>query len=330
MKILVTGGAGYIGAHAVRQLIEKGYEAIVLDNLEYGHPEALLGKAKLFVGSISDTALLDKIFEEEKPEAVMHFAAYKSVGESMQKPSRYFHNNVEGTLYLLDSMVKRQIKYFIFSSTCAIFGTPENLPASETNNPFDPQSPYPESKLMVEKILKWYDHAYGLRSVCLRYFNAAGASFDGQIGEDWTMTLNLVPLVMKAAVGVTPKVQVFGSDYPTSDGTCIRDYIHVVDLAEAHVLSLQKLMQTNETTAYNLGTGKGSSVKEVIDTAKRISGVDFYVEEVDRREGDAVAIWADSSKAELELNWKAQYGLEEIIQTAWNWHKNHPKGYQKI
>ncbi len=327
MKILVTGGAGYIGAHTVRELVGRGYEVVVLDSLEFGYVAALLGQAKFIQGNIADSDLLDKIFEEEKPEAVIHFAAYKSAGESVHLPSRYFQNNVEGTRRLLDAMVKHKVNYFIFSSSCSVFGTPQNLPASETNNPFNPESPYAESKFMVERMLKWYDVAYGLRSVSLRYFNAAGASLDAKIGEDWKVTLNLVPLVLKAALGQAPKVQIFGTDYPTSDGSCVRDYIHVIDLAVAHVLSLELVQQTNQTTAYNLGTGTGSSVKEVINTAKRITGVDFFAEEVARRAGDPVAIWADTSLAEKELGWKAQYGLEEIIQTAWNWHKSHPNGY---
>ena len=327
MKILVTGGAGYIGAHTVRELIGRGYEVVVVDSLEFGYVAALLGQAKFIQGNIADSALLDKVFGEEKPEAVIHFAAYKSAGESVHLPSRYFQNNVEGTRHLLDAMVKHKINYFIFSSSCSVFGTPLNLPASETNNPFNPESPYAESKFMVERMLKWYEGAYGLRSVSLRYFNAAGASLDSKIGEDWKVTLNLVPLVLKAAIGQAPKVQVFGTDYPTPDGSCIRDYIHVIDLAVAHVLSLEHVQQTNKTTAYNLGTGTGSSVKEVINTAKRITGVDFLAEEVARRAGDPVAIWADTSLAEKELGWKAQYGLEEIIQTAWNWHKSHPNGY---
>jgi len=327
VKILVTGGAGYIGAHTVRELIGRGYEVVVVDSLEFGYVAALLGQAKFIQGNIADSALLDKVFGEEKPEAVIHFAAYKSAGESVHLPSRYFQNNVEGTRHLLDAMVKHKINYFIFSSSCSVFGTPLNLPASETNNPFNPESPYAESKFMVERMLKWYEGAYGLRSVSLRYFNAAGASLDSKIGEDWKVTLNLVPLVLKAAIGQAPKVQVFGTDYPTPDGSCIRDYIHVIDLAVAHVLSLEHVQQTNKTTAYNLGTGTGSSVKEVINTAKRITEVDFFAEEVARRAGDPVAIWADTSLAEKELGWKAQYGLEEIIQTAWNWHKSHPNGY---
>ncbi|MEI7556929.1 UDP-glucose 4-epimerase GalE [Candidatus Chlorohelix sp.] len=328
MKILVTGGAGYIGAHTVRELVNRGYEVVVLDNMEYGYEKALLGQAKLVLGNIADSALLDSLFQAEKPDGVMHFAAYKNVGESVANPSKYFNNNVTGTLSLLDAMVRNNINHFIFSSSCSVYGTPQNLPASETNNPFNPESPYALSKYMVEQILKWYDHSFGLRSISLRYFNAAGASFDSKIGEDWTMSLNLVPVVLKAALGVTPKVLIFGNDYPTRDGTCVRDYIHVVDLADAHVSALAHLKATNLTTSYNLGTGEGSTVQEVVDLAKRISGVDFVAEVVPRRLGDPVGIWADTSKAEVELNWKAKYGLEEIIRTAWEWHSSHPNGYK--
>jgi UDP-glucose 4-epimerase len=252
----------------------------------------------------------------------MHFAAYKAPGESVEQPARYFHNNVTNTMSLLDSMRKHYINRFIFSSTSAIFGQPAHVPVTETNNPFNPESPYGESKLMVEKILKWYDQAYGLKSVCLRYFNAAGASLDGQLGEDWSVTLNLIPLVMKAALGKSSSIKVFGSDYPTRDGTCVRDYVHVVDLARAHVLALEYLTEHGQSTAYNLGTGQGSTVKEVIEAAKRISGTDFPVEYVDRRPGDPAALWADSSKARAELGWSNQYDLDTIVQTAYNWHKN--------
>jgi UDP-glucose 4-epimerase len=329
MKFLVTGGAGYIGAHTVRALIEDGHEVVVLDSMEFGHVKALLGQARLVEGNIADVVLLDKLFKTEKFDGVLHFAAYKNAGESVQVPSKYFNNNVYGTITFLDAMVRHNVNNFIFSSSCSVFGTPKNLPANETNNPFYPESPYAESKFMVERVLKWYDRAYGLRSVSLRYFNAAGASFDGKIGEDWRMTLNLVPLVLKAAAGVTPKVQIYGTDYPTPDGTCIRDYIHVVDLAEAHVAAMKRLIETGETSDYNLGTGQGNSVKEVVNTARRVTGVNFVAEEVARRPGDPVAIWADTSKAEKELGWKAKFGLEEIISSAWNWHKNHLHGYEE-
>ncbi len=329
MKVLVTGGAGYIGSQTVRELVNLNHEVIVLDSLELGHAQLAeaAGASRLVEGNTADAALLDNLFGQEQIEAVIHFAAYKNAGESVEKPGKYFTNNVAGTQSLLDAMLRHNIKHFIFSSSCAIFGTPQNVPVSETNNFFNPESPYGESKLMVEKVLKWYDLAHGLKSISLRYFNAAGASLDGKLGEDWTVTLNLVPLVMKAALGKAPSVKIFGADYPTPDGTCIRDYIHVVDLAVAHVRALEYLQEFNQSNQYNLGTGHGSSVRQVIDTTKRISGSDFKVEEVTRRPGDPVAIWADSSKAERELKWKARYDLDTIIRTAYEWHKNHPNGY---
>ncbi len=329
MKVLVTGGAGYIGSQTVRELVNLNHEVVVLDSLELGHRELAqaAGASKLVEGNTADAALLDKLFEREQVGAVIHFAAYKNAGESVEKPGKYFTNNVAGTQSLLDAMVRHDIKHFIFSSSCAIFGTPQNVPVSETNNPLAPESPYGESKVMAEEVLKWYDVAFGLKSINLRYFNAAGASLDGKLGEDWSVTLNLIPLVMKAALGKAPSVKVFGTDYPTPDGTCIRDYIHVVDLALAHVRALEYLQQFDRSNQYNLGTGQGSSVRQVIDTTKRISGNDFKVEEVGRRPGDPVAIWADSSKAERELNWKARYDLETIIKTAYEWHKAHPDGF---
>ena len=328
MKVLVTGGAGYIGSHTVRELVSRQHEVVVLDSLELGHIELAnrAGAYKLVQGSTGDSQLLDQLFSEEKPEAVIHFAAYKAAGESVGNPAKYFLNNVTNTQTLLDAMLRHDVKRFIFSSTCAIFGTPENVPVNEENNVLNPESPYGESKLMVEKILKWYDRAYNLRSISLRYFNAAGASLDGQLGEDWTITLNLVPLVMKAALGKAPLVKVFGTDYDTPDGTAIRDYIHVVDLAVAHVKALEYLVKNDQSNFFNLGTGQGSSVKAVIEATKKISENDFTVEEVGRRPGDPVAIWADSSKAEQLLDWKAQYTLPTIIRTAYQWHAAHPDG----
>ena len=223
-------------------------------------------------------------------------------------------------------MVRHKVNYFIFSSSCSVFGTPQNTPVSETNNSFNPESPYAESKLMVEKMLRWFDTGFGLKSVSLRYFNAAGADPDGTIGEDWTLTLNLIPLVLKAAAGRAKAVSIFGTDYPTPDGTAVRDYIHVSDLAEAHALALENLLLTNQSNDYNLGTGQGSSVREVVDTARRITSSDFVAEEKPRRPGDPIAIWADNTKAKKDLGWETHYGLEEIIQTAWNWHKNHLDG----
>jgi UDP-glucose 4-epimerase len=325
MKVLVTGGAGYIGSHTVRELSQRGYEVVVLDTLERGHAQAVAG-VPLVQGDTADAALLSRLFEEQRPEAVMHFAAYKAPGESMSEPEMYFKNNVCGTLNLLEQMVRHNIRYCVFSSSCSIFGTPKHLPVAE-DAPVGPESVYGETKLMVETLLKWFDRTRGLRSVSLRYFNAAGAALDGTLGEDWSVTLNLIPLVMKAAVGKSPSVQIFGTDYPTRDGTAIRDYIHVVDLAIAHIRALEHLMETQQSTAYNLGTGVGYTVQEVVDMAKRVSGVDFKVERVGRRPGDPVAIWADSSKAERELGWKAQYDLETIVRTAWQWHSTHPDGF---
>ncbi len=326
--MLVTGGAGYIGAHTVRELVTQRHEVVVLDTMEFGNPELAeaAGAHKIIKGSMADGPLLDQLFEKEAFEAILHFAAYKSAGESVQKPDKYFTNNVFGTQTLLDAMRRHNIRNIIFSSSCAIFGTPQNVPVAENNNPTQPESPYGESKLMVEKILKWYDQAYSIKSVCLRYFNAAGASLDGKLGEDWTITLNLIPLIMKAALGQAPSIKIFGTDYPTPDGTCIRDYVHVVDLAQAHVQALDFLVSHNRSAAFNLGTGQGSSIREVVETTRRVSGSNFKVEEVERRPGDPAAIWADSSKAERELGWKAQYGLATIIETAYNWHKAHPDG----
>lgn len=325
MKVLVTGGAGYIGSHTVRMLQERGDEVIVLDSMEYGHPAAV-GDALLIEGNTGDEALLDRVFAEHAIDSVIHFAAYKAPGESMEKPERYFQNNVCATLSLLQAMQRAGIKYFVFSSTCAVYGTPDKLPVSE-QNPLHPESPYGESKLMVEQMLKWFDVCHGLRYVSLRYFNAAGASFDARIGEDWTRTLNLIPLVMKAALGRSPTIKVFGTDYPTPDGTAIRDYIHVNDLADAHIKALEYVMAQDQSQIFNLGTGTGSSVQEVFDTARRVSGADIPVEYMGRRPGDPVAIYADNSKARELLGWEPKSGLEEIVQTAWQWHSTHIDGY---
>jgi UDP-glucose 4-epimerase len=325
MKVLVTGGAGYIGSHTVRELMGRGYDVVVFDTLERGHKQAVL-ESRLIQGDVADGALLKDILQRENPDAVMHFAALKAPGESMQQPTAYFRNNVCGMLTLLDTMVHTDIRYCIFSSSCSIFGSPQSLPVTEDTG-FAPESVYGETKLMGETLLRWFDHIHGLKYSSLRYFNAAGASLDNAIGEDWSVTSNLIPLVMKAAVSETHSVKVFGTDYPTRDGTAVRDYIHVVDLAVAHVQALEHLMLTRRSTAYNLGTGKGSTVLEVIETAKRVSQVNFPVEFAPRRPGDPAAIWADSSKAERELGWKAKHDLETIVRTAWTWHSTHPYGF---
>lgn len=321
MKVLVTGGAGYIGSHTVRQLHGAGHDVVVLDTLEFGRREAV-GDTPFVQGDTGDTALVERVLRDERIEAVIHFAAYKSVGDSMQQPGRYFQNNVCGTLNLLTAMTQAQVKYIVFSSTCAVYGTPETLPVSETNA-IHPESVYGETKVMVERLLHWFDATTGLRSAALRYFNAAGASFDATLGEDWTYTLNLVPLVMKAALGHLPTLKIFGSDYPTSDGTAIRDYIHVVDLADAHVKALEFLQREDRSDVFNLGTGHGSSVQQIINAAREVSGLPIPVEYAERRPGDPVASWADNTKARTLLGWTPQYGLREIVETAWQWHHTH-------
>jgi len=318
MKILVTGGAGYIGAHTVRELVARGYEVGIVDTLERGH---LQNKfiVPFHQGSITDDAFLDAVFQHEHPDAVIHFAAYKAPGESMHEPVKYFRNNVGGSLALFDAMLRHNVNVVVFSSSCSIFGNPTHLPVSE-DAPFQPESVYGESKLMTETMLRWLDKTHGLTYSALRYFNASGASLDASIGEDWTMTSNLIPLVMKVALGKAPSVKIFGSDYPTPDGTAVRDYVHVVDLAIAHVKALEQILHTRQSTTYNLGTGVGSSVQEVVMRTKHISGIDFPVEYAPRRPGDPAAVWADNRKAERELGWKAQYDLDTILQTAWKWH----------
>jgi UDP-glucose-4-epimerase GalE len=275
----------------------------------------------LIQGSTLDKALLIRLFEEEKPNAVIDFAAYKAAGESVMQPHKYFRNNLVGPLTLLETMLDFGVKHYIFSSSCAVFGTPTNLPTTEDNNPLQPTSPYGQSKLMVEQMVRWFEQPFGLKHIALRYFNAAGASLDTSIGEDWDHTYNLIPLVMKTALGQTDSIKVFGTDYPTRDGSAIRDYIHVVDLARAHVQALTQLLNTGKSNTYNLGSGKGNTVLEVIETAKQVSGVDFKVELLGRRLGDPAAIWADNTKAQRELGWQPNYDLHTIIKTAWDWHR---------
>jgi len=326
MKVLVTGGAGYIGSHMIRELTDRNHEVAVLDTLERGNRQAVKG-ATFYTGSITDDALLDRLFEQEKPEAVIHFAAYKAPGESMSEPTKYFRTNVGGTVSLLDTMARHNVRHIVFSSSCSIFGNPQQLPVTE-DAPRSPESVYGETKLIGETLLKWYDKTLGIKYSALRYFNASGASLDNTIGEDWTRTYNLIPIVMKAALGKAPSITVFGTDYATPDGTAVRDYIHVVDLAVAHIKALEQIISTNQSTAYNLGTGVGHSVQEVITATKEISGVDFAVEYGPRRPGDPAAVWADCSKVERELGWKAQYSLDTILRTAWKWHSTHPDGYK--
>ncbi len=325
MTTLVTGGAGYIGSHTVRMLREAGRDVVVLDSLELGHEAALLG-ADLVTGDIHDRDLVQQVCRDRSVDQVVHFAAYKSVGESMEQPAKYWRNNVAGSVELIEALLEVGVDQIVFSSSCSVNGTPATVPVTEDAR-IAPESVYAESKAMVEKILGWYGITRGLRSVSLRYFNAAGASADALIGEDWTYSINLVPVVMKATLGQRPAVQVFGTDYPTPDGTCIRDYIHVDDLADAHVKALGYLAAGGSTTSLNVGTGVGSSVLDVIRATERISGRPVPYEILGRRAGDAVATYADPTRIAAVLGWHATRDLDDIIATAWRWHSTHLDGY---
>ena len=324
MTVLVTGGAGYIGSHTVRALREQGREVVVLDSMEFGHQSALLG-AELIVGNIRDRALVTDICQSHGVMQVVHFAAYKAVGESMEQPDRYWLNNVAGSVDLVEAVLAAGVNQLVFSSSCSVNGTPASNPVTE-DAPIHPESVYAETKAMVERILGWYGTTHGLRAVSLRYFNAAGASTDGAIGEDWSRSQNLVPLVMKATLGKRPTVQVFGDDYPTADGTCIRDYIHIEDLADAHVRALDYLVDGGATTALNVGTGIGSSVFDIIHATERVSGNTVPYEVVGRRAGDPVETYADATKVAETLGWKATRTLDDVIESAWRWHSSHPDG----
>jgi UDP-glucose 4-epimerase len=318
--ILVTGGAGYIGSHAVHLMVKKGFEVIVVDNLVYGHEDAIIDDGVvLYIGNLSDTELLDRIFSKHKIEAVLHFAAYALVGESVIEPSKYYQNNLAAPLVLLDTMRKHGCSTFIFSSTCATYGNPQYMPMDE-KHPQAPINPYGTSKLMLEMVLKDYAKAYNVQYVILRYFNASGASSDGLIGEDHTPESHLIPLILKAIKGERKAITVFGTDYDTPDGTCVRDYIHIEDLAEAHVLAYEYLKKGGASDVFNLGTGKGYSVKEVIDIAEKVSGKKVPVEIGERREGDPPFLVANAMKANTTLGWTPKYiDLTETIRTAWAW-----------
>lgn len=321
--ILVTGGAGYIGSHAVLALMKAGYEVIVLDNLSYGHRELVeeVLRVKLIVGDICDRTLLDQIFTTYEITAVMHFAAYIAVGESVIAPAKYYHNNVAGTLTLLTAMVAAKVNKFVFSSTCALYGIPQSIPLVE-EHPIDPISPYATTKWMVEQILADFKQAYGLRSVSFRYFNAAGADPTGLLGEDHTPETHLIPLVLFAALQKVASISIFGTDYETRDGTCIRDYIHVADLAQAHVLGLEYLIRKGDSAVFNLGNGNGFSVREVIQTARIVTGTEIKIIECDRRPGDPPILVGSSDKARNVLSWHPQYpDLKDILTHAWQWHQ---------
>jgi UDP-glucose 4-epimerase len=321
MNLLVTGGAGYIGSICVEQLLDAGHAVTVFDNLSEGHRRAVDPRAALITGDLQQRCDIEDALEKARPEAVMHFAANALVGESMQNPSKYFRNNVSGGVNLLDAMLAVGCKRFVFSSTCATFGPPERVPIDETL-PQRPINPYGESKLMFERILRWYDEIHGLRFVSLRYFNAAGAS--ERFGEDHRIETHLIPNVLKVALGQREHVEVYGTDYETPDGTCIRDYIHILDLAQAHMLALG----VSESAFYNLGTGGGTSVREVIAACEKITGKEIAVVERPRRPGDPARLVAGSDKIKRELGWTPQFqSIERIVASAWRWHQRNPNGY---
>lgn len=321
MKIFVTGGAGYIGSNCVEQLVLRGDSVVVFDNLTEGHRKALHPKAKFQQGDLRDAASISGAIAAAKPDAVMHFAANALVGESMENPGKYFQNNVVGGINLLDATVAAGVKRFVFSSTCATFGLPDKVPIDETM-PQRPINPYGESKLIFEQLLRWYDRVHGLKFVSLRYFNAAGAS--DTYGEDHRIETHLIPNVLNVALGKKERAEIYGGDYETPDGTCIRDYIHILDLAQAHLLALGK----DESAFYNLGTGGGNSVAEVIECCRRVTGRKIPAVVKPRRPGDPPRLIASSKKIEKELGWKPKYqSLDAIVESAWAWHVKHPDGY---
>jgi UDP-glucose 4-epimerase len=326
MAILVTGGAGYIGSHCVAALNELGRDVVVADNLSKGHKKAVIG-GKFYLGDLRDTVFLDRIFRENDIEAVIHFAAFSLVGESCEKPWDYFNNNFGGSMSLLERMSVHGVKKIVFSSTAATYGEPQRIPIAETDVQM-PTNPYGESKLAVEKMLKWCDPAYGIKFVALRYFNVAGAHESGDIGEAHNPESHLIPIILQAAQGKLNSIKVFGSDYPTPDGTCIRDYVHVTDLISAHLLALEYLKNGEESNAFNLGNGEGFSVKQVIDIAREVTGLPFKVIEDVRRAGDPAVLIASSQKAMDILKWSPKHAdLKDIVASAWNWHTKHPDGY---
>ncbi|MBW2051413.1 MAG: UDP-glucose 4-epimerase GalE [Deltaproteobacteria bacterium] len=327
MRVLVTGGAGYIGSYMCKHLAKKGYEPIVLDNLVTGHQQSV--KWGPFIkGSIADTKLLNEIFSQYQIMAVLHFAAFCYVGESVTAPGKYYRNNVAATITLLETMIKNNISNFIFSSSCATYGEPVELPIRETHSQ-NPINPYGRTKLIVEQILKDCETAYGLKYSSLRYFNAAGADPEGELGEDHNPETHLIPLVLQTALGQREAIDIFGDDYPTKDGTCIRDYIHIIDLAQAHLLALEKLLNGESGDRYNLGNGEGCSVKEVIEAAREVTGKPIPANIVNQRKGDPAVLVSSSEKAVRELGWKPCFtDLRSIIETAWKWHKSHPRGYE--
>ncbi|MCH5204197.1 MAG: UDP-glucose 4-epimerase GalE [Oscillospiraceae bacterium] len=327
MSILVLGGAGYIGSHTALELVRAGESVIIADNLSTGHIEAVPEKAKFYEGDLHDRAFLDSIFKNEAIDAVIHFAAYSLVGESVTDPLKYYGNNLCGTKNLLDSMLANNVGNIVFSSTAATYGEPENIPILETDLTL-PKNPYGETKLAIEKMFYWTSKAHNFRYVSLRYFNACGADKSGSIGEAHSPETHLIPLILQVPNGKRESVSIFGTDYDTPDGTCIRDYIHVTDLAQAHMLALEYLKNGGKSSVFNLGNGIGYSVREVIETARKVTGHPIPAVEAPKRDGDPARLVASSVKAREVLGWKPRYdSLEEIISDAWNWHRSHPNGF---
>ncbi len=328
MKVLVTGGAGYIGSHVVQMLIERGYEVVVFDNLSAGHAEAVHPQATLIVGDLLHKPDLAALFAQHRFDGILHFASHIMVGESMQKPFKYLYDNVVGVMHVLEQATAHGVKRFILSSTANLYDAPQVIPIRE-EEPLIPGSVYGETKFMAERMLLWMDRLYGLKSACLRYFNASGAHPDGHIGEDHHPETHLIPLVLQVALGQREAITVYGDDYDTPDGTCIRDYIHVLDLADAHILALEALAD-GQSRVYNLGNGTGYSVLEVIETARQVTGHPIPTVRGARRAGDLPVLVADSTKIQRELGWQPEFGsLRVIIETAWRWHQTHPHGYQR-
>lgn len=327
MNVLVIGGAGYIGSHAVNKLIKKGYSVSVLDNLVTGHRDAVDQSATFYLGDIRDKAMLNQIIQEEQIEAIFHFAASSLVGESVEKPLKYFNNNVVGMEVLLEAMQENNVKKIIFSSTAAVYGDVQASLITE-DEPKAPTSPYGESKLMMENMIKWCDLAHGIKFVSLRYFNVAGALSTGEIGEDHDPETHLIPIVLQTALGQRDAMTIFGDDYNTPDGTCIRDYVHVEDLIDAHILALEYLNTNAESQIFNLGSSTGYSVKEIVEASRKVTGKEIPVKIGERRAGDPAKLVAASEKAREILGWKPAYEtIEGIIQTAWDWHEANPEGY---
>ncbi len=326
MKILVTGGAGYIGSQMVRQLLENKIDVVVADSLENGHRVAVHAGVPLLVGNLGELVFLREVLSRGPFDAVIHFAGFISVSESVQQPARYFSNNVAFTNQLLEMTAEHGVKHFVFSSSAAVYGNPIRVPIAE-DQPLKPINPYGESKLMVEQMLPWFESRYGLRAISLRYFNAAGATLDGRFGEDHLNESHLVPLALRAAMAGKP-FQIFGDDYPTRDGTCIRDYIHVIDLCDAHLRALEALQRGHATSAFNVGIGQGYSNLEIAQMARRVTGIDFEIKMGPRRPGDPAELVADSTRLRKEFGWHPRVSdLETIIGSAWEWHQTHPKGY---